>query len=424
MRIFLHILTPLVILFIGIMIYLGLKKQESITILGKKIGQEKSIKPARKPSTTNRPKFKTKAIPLQRTNHTIKLQSQGEIRTHNATTLTAQISGRITNLSEKFEDGAFFQQGDILAEIDPADYNTELASAEAQLARAEASFAQEKARAKQALLNWKDAGFTEEPSDLVLRKPQLRQAEAAVTSATSAVERAQRNLKRTKIRAPYDGRVRKRNVGLGQQISGSTALGEIFSTDFAEVRLPLTNRDLQYYTPPQKPGERGQKNHVTFTSILNTSKTSWQGTILRAEGELDQDSRQLFIIARIDDPFALKSKASPLYIGQPVRATIPAKELQDVYTISRKHMIGLNEVLLIREGKLKRVEITALWSGPETIVTRNGIEPGDQLAISSLPYAAEDAPVEIIPDSEAAQQNGNESSRSKHVGRKHTRPKK
>ncbi|MCP5538394.1 MAG: efflux RND transporter periplasmic adaptor subunit [Akkermansiaceae bacterium] len=402
MRLLFHILVPLAILAVGCAAFFGLKGVKSMTLFGREIGPELNEKPARSQAGSKRPMLRTKAIALKRQDHTVLLQTQGEVRTHNATSLTAQISGKIIRISEHFEDGAFFAKDDILLELDPADYQTELTSAQAQLARAEASFAQEKARAKQALLNWKDAGFSEEPSELVLRKPQLREAEATVNSAKSSVERAERNLARTKIRAPYDGRVRKRHVGLGQQVGGGTTLGEIFSTDFAEVRLPLTTRDLNYFTPPQKPGEQGEQDQVTFNSILTEQETgaspAWRGTIVRAEGELDEGSRQLFVIARIDDPFSLNSDTPPLYIGQPVRATIPGKKLNNVYVVRREHMSGLNELLLVRGGTLTRISVNPVWSGQEVVIIRDGIEPDDLIATSHLPYAPEGAPVEIISE--------------------------
>lgn len=404
MRILLHILIALAILGLGVGAYHVMKDPEKLEKMGFKVDKKKkgpSSAARRKPGP---PMIRTRVAALTREDHIIQLQSQGEVRTHNATSLTPQVSGRVVHYSEKFEDGAYFNQGDVLLQLETADFLTDVESAKAQLARAEASFAQEQARAKQALLNWKDAGFDEDPSDLVLRKPQLREAEANVRSAQSSLERAQRNLARTKVRAPYDGRVRKRNVGLGQQVGASTSLGEIFSTDFAEVRLPLTVRDLAYYTPPNKPGTPTEKNKVTFTSILaaagDEGTTQWVGTILRAEGELDADSRQLFVIARIDDPFGLKSDQPALFIGQPVRATIPAKTLKQVYTIPRKHLSELNEILVIRDGVLKRVAFTPIWSNPTTMITRDGIEPGDLLCTTRLPYAPEGAPVEIIPEDE------------------------
>lgn len=405
MRALLHTLIPILIIGLGIGAFLGMKSLKDSGIKLNKKNKPSTNSPFRSPNSMRQgpPSIRTRAIPLEKSDHTVTIHTQGEVRTHNASSLTAQVSGRITSITSRFEDGAFFSKGDILLEIDPADHLTELESTKAQLARAEATLAQEKARAKQALLNWKDAGFDETPSDLVLRKPQLREAQASVNSAKSSLKRAQRNLARTKIRAPYDGRVKKRNIGLGQQIGPSTALGEIFSTGIAEVRLPLTIRDLTYYSPPNKPDTTITKNNVAFSSILSDNNKeskkpiTWTGTIVRSEGELDKQSRQLFVIARINDPFGLTSDTPALFIGQPVRASIPARILKNVYTIPRDALSGLNEVILIREGKIKRLTITPLWSNPHTIIIRDGIQPGDQLATTRLPYAPEGAPVKIIP---------------------------
>jgi len=110
-------------------------------------------------------------MPLEKGDYTVEVVSQGEVRAHHNTSLTSQTGGRIIKISPKFENGAFFSEGDILLELGTADAQTEIETAAAQLARAESAYAQEQARAKQALLNWKDAGFTEAPSDLVLREP-------------------------------------------------------------------------------------------------------------------------------------------------------------------------------------------------------------------------------------------------------------
>jgi len=399
MRAFFHILIPLVILSLGFGAFVGLKDLKN---MGFKLNKDKNTSSTASSVKKERPKIKTRVIALEKKDYTVQIQSQGMIRTHNATTLTAQVSGRVARLSPQFEDGAYFNEGDVLLEIDKADYLTDRESSKAQVARAEAAYAQELARAKQALLNWRDAGFKEDASDLVLRKPQLREAQANVNSAKSSLERAERNLNRTQVKAPYDGRVRKRNVGLGQQVGASTPLGEIFSTDFAEVRLPLTTRDLTYYTPPNKPEETSTLNRVSFNSILTPHTEAqaprWEGRILRAEGELDEQSRQLFIIARIDDPFGLTSEKPPLFIGQPVRARIPAQTLKGVYTIPRSALSELNEILIIRDEKLKRVKIAPVWSTEEHVIIREGVKPSDLVTTTRLPYAPEGAEVEILPD--------------------------
>lgn len=419
MRLLIHVLVPLIILSLGVGSFVVMKdlKEYGIT-LGKdsknsSTGKKRGARGGNKQHS--QAKIRTRVSPLKKTQHTVQLTSQGVIRTHNATSLTPQVGGRVSFISPHFEDGAFFNEGDVLLKLETADYETDLESAKAQLARAEAAFAQEEARAKQALLNWKDAGFKEDASDLVLRKPQLREAEANVRSTASSLKRAERNLARTQVKAPYDGRVRKRHIGLGQQVGASTALGDIFSTDFAEVRLPLTSRDLTYFTPPNKPNTPLKKTRpIRFTSIHarhNDDETKandksenskkfpdWPGVILRAEGELDTESRQLFIIARIDDPFGIRSEKPSLFIGQPVKATIDAETLNDVYVIPRKNLSGLNEILIVREGKLKRTSIIPIWSSPDFLLTRGPFQPGDLLTTTRLPYAPEGAPIDIIPE--------------------------
>jgi len=406
MRKIVHLVTALVILGGGFLAFNTLKSCESNIFSGKELTDNKEGKGDRKKRSAKPPAIKTQVIPLEKGDFTVEIQSQGEVRAHHNTSLTAEVSGRILKISPKFEDGAFFKDGEILVELETADYLTEIESANAQLARAEAAFAQEEVRVKQALLNWKDAGFTEEPSDLVLRKPQLREAKANVTSAKSNLARAKRNLARTKVRAPYNGRVRMRSVGIGQQVGSNTSLGEIFTTDIAIVRLPITPRDLEFYSPPNKPLELAKPaKNITFSSIVAThgEAKKWQGRIIRAEGALDEDSRQIFVIARIEDPFGLKSNKPALYLGQPVRATIPAEVIKDVYTIPRSALSDLNKIIVIREGRIKQLDIKPIWSTQDHIIFNNNILPGDQLSITRMPYVPEGAPVEIMSNETAEQ---------------------
>ncbi|BDS08296.1 RND superfamily efflux pump MFP component [Oceaniferula spumae] len=408
MRRTIHIVIALVVLGAGFLAFNSLKgcktnvfsREETADADDSKSGGKRKRSEPRRSSKS--PTIKTKVLPLEKVDFTVEVYAQGDIRAHHNTALTPQVGGRVVKISPKFEDGAFFQKDEVLLEIETADYLTELESAKAQLARAESAYAQEQARAKQALLNWKDAGFDEEPSDLVLRKPQLREAEANVTSAKAALERAERNLVRTKVRAPYNGRVRTRSVGIGQQVGSNTTLGEIFTTDIAEVRLPITTRDLEFYHPPNKPIDENsaEAQEITLTSIVasHTSSHTWKANIIRTEGELDVDSRQIFVIARIKDPFGLKSGSPALYLGQPVRATIPADTLKDVYAVSRDHFSDLNEIIVVREGKIVHVNIEPLWTTQDNIIFKDNLQPGDQLSITHLPYAPEGSPVEIIPE--------------------------
>lgn len=356
-------------------------------------------KPVEKPKPIAIPEqlIKAEALELKARDYQVMIESQGSVRAHYVTTLTPLVNGTITVLHPCFEDGAFFEKDQILAELDPADFQAALASAEARLARAEAALQQEKARAKQARLNWEDIGYDEEPSELVLRIPQLKEAEASVKAAAADVDQAQRNLDRTKIRAPFAGRVKVRNVGLGQAVGGSSPLGEVFASDFAEIRLPISPSQLNFVKLPADETDPPVAVTLTDASGVN-NQHQWQAQIVRTEGTLDETTRELFAIARIIDPFGREKKSPPLRIGQPLRAQVQGITLENVFVIPRKALRGVNRVYMIEQQPpvLMRRMITPTWSTAQDIVVQEGFTNGEKLCVSSLTYAVDGAKVEII----------------------------
>ncbi|MEN8772999.1 MAG: efflux RND transporter periplasmic adaptor subunit [Akkermansiaceae bacterium] len=353
-----------------------------------------------------RQQIEAEAELLERTEYQVVLQSQGLVQPHNQTSLTPRVNGRVSGISPNFESGSFFKEGETLLMIDPTDFQTAKTAALARLARAEAALAQEDARAKQALLDWNDLGYTEPPTDLVLRKPQLKEAEANVKAAQADLDDAERDLERTEVIAPYAGRVRQRLVGLGQSVSSGTVLGEIFSTDFAEVRLSLSARELTHITLPNNPDDSPVE--ITLVDALTEdSGQTWNGKIVRTEGVLDERSRKLFVIARVDDPFGLKKsaedkKSDPLRIGQPVRAIVSGATIQNVFVIPRNTLRRPNEILLIDpiENTLKRQKITPIWTDPENLVVMEDLIEGWHLVTNRLAAAPEGAKVTIVEPEE------------------------
>lgn len=353
-----------------------------------------------KPQAQERQKLKTEKAILNRTDYQVIIDSQGPLRAQQETTITPLVSGTVVKIHSAFEDGAFFKAGDVLLELDPADLQTAVFASESILARAEAALIQEQAKAKQAKLNWQDIGYDEEPSPLVLRIPQLREAEAIVNSAKAQLDQARRNLERAKVKAPFDGRVDKRLVGLGQAVNATTQLGSIFGTATAEIRLPLAPSQLPFIKLPSHDGDASVP--VTLTDALRDpsrpAEHQWQAKIIRTEGTLDENSRELFAIALIEDPFSLSSDLPELRIGQPLRAAISGITLEDVFVIPRNSMRGLNHIFLIdkENPKIVKKDIIPIWSNSQVLVVRNDLTPGDWLATSPLPYTPNGAPVDII----------------------------
>ncbi|MEM9282946.1 MAG: efflux RND transporter periplasmic adaptor subunit [Verrucomicrobiota bacterium] len=352
--------------------------------------------------------LKTEVIKLTRQDFQTVIQTQGEVRPFNNAILTAEVSGKVQAISESLHDGSFFDQGEILLEIAKEDFETEVIAAEANLSRALAAFAQEETKSKQARLNWNDLGYAEEPNELVLRLPQLREANANVKAAEAALERARRNLDRTQVRAPFDGRVLRRLISVGQTISPNTELATMFSTDFVEVRLPITARDLSFLSLPES--VKDSPVAVELKDALSPESSAvWQAEIIGTEGALDPDSRELFAIARVRDPFSRQlapdSAGPPLRIGQPVLAAIQGRTLRDVHLIPRQAVRQLNFIYLVDPVSLtlNRREIQSVWSDQEHLVLADpSLTDGSLLATSKLVYAPNLSKVEILPSNEEA----------------------
>ena len=79
----------------------------------------------------------------------------------------------------------------------------------------------------------------------------------------------------------------------------------MFAVDYAEVRLPIASRELKHVKLPEMEGDPPVE--VELRDAINDSSDSvWQAKIVRTEGVLDAGSLELFAIARVDDPFALR----------------------------------------------------------------------------------------------------------------------
>ena len=384
----LRIVLPFVLLVLGV---IGYNK------LSVEIPEEAQPRRERKP-------VETRVLELKREDYQVEIPSQGNIRAHGLVNLTAEVAGKVQAIHPPFEEGAFFSKGDILLEINPIDLQVALISAQAQVASAQLNLEKEEALAEQARLDWKDLGYEDEPSALVRREPQLKAARQGLLLAEAQEESALRNLERTKVTAPFDGRVLRRTVGVGQSIGPSTALAEIFATDYSEVRLPLSTLNLRDITLPEDASDPPLP--VTLRDGLDDqSSTEWSARILRTEGALDANTLELFAIARIEDPFGLRSEHPPLRVGQPVIAAIPGKTLEDVFVIPREAVSQLSRIRIVDPTtmKLDSSYIRPLHSDDDHIIFRDSsLEDGTLLVLTRLVYAPDGGGVIIIPEENEA----------------------
>ncbi|MEJ2383232.1 MAG: efflux RND transporter periplasmic adaptor subunit [Xanthomonadales bacterium] len=344
------------------------------------------------------PALLVEAIPAEVTSVDFTVTSQGSVMPRTETTLVAEVAGQIVSVSQNFIAGGFFRKGEVLLQIDPSDYETALLRAEATLAARRAQLADQQARSDQALKDWTNLGRQGEPSDLVLRKPQLAEAKAAVQAAEAELRQANRNLERTRIRVPYDGLVRSKSVDVGQYVGPGTPLGVTFAIDRAEIRLPLSGDDLAYLELPSATRlDASRRVPVTLTAEGDGVGGRWDAEIVRTEGVVDAASRVIYAVAEVVDPYGVLglSEQPELKMGTFVRAAITGRRADAVVVLPRAVLQPDNTVLIANaDRRLEIRPVTVARAEPRKVYVSDGIADGELVITTSL-----DAP---IPGTELA----------------------
>jgi RND family efflux transporter MFP subunit len=358
------------------------------------------------------PVVRVEATALKKTTFPVRVHSQGTVQPRTQSSLLPEVSAKVIEVSPSFRPGGFFDTDEVLLRLDPVDYETAVVIAKATLAQAEVTLAEEKTKAEQARANWRTLGKSGEPSPLALRLPQVAKAEADVASAAAQIAKAERDLERTIIRAPYDGQVLEQLVDVGQFVTQGTSLGRIFAIDYVEIRLPLPEREMRFLKLPERfrDGETATSSApVELRSLIDGKPATWTGEIVRVESQIDETTRQITAVAQVNDPYAQKSDGRPtLKIGQFLEAEIEGELLTDVFIIPRRAVRAGNEIILITGGnKLSRRTVEPLISdGDQIVISAHSPQSpaeGDVLCLTPIPFAAEGA--SVLPTIDGALEN-------------------
>ncbi len=322
-------------------------------------------------------------LTLQPVSHQAEIVTYGTVQAQNQGALVSQISGVIIQLGDNTQPGAFFQKGELLFKLDDRDYRSSLKMAKAALYTAQAKLIEEQARSLQAEKDWQRMGSDREPNALVLRKPYLKAAEAGVLDAEARLEKAQLDLERTNIFAPYAGRVLDKHVDIGQFVNVGSPLIEIHASDRLEVRLPLNNRQLQLIDLGSAgPGSGSSTEPVRVTiETLHESHgfPGWQGRIIRSEAQVDSKNQQLIAVAEIND-----SRTRPIAIGEFVKSTIYGRQFDQVFVIPAHTLYSNDQVLLLTDGKIVRRKVSVIQRGTERSIVNGSLTAGEELIITPL----------------------------------------
>ncbi len=193
----------------------------------------------------------------------------GRVQAIQSVALQAQVQGILNTVA--FTEGSLVKKGDLLYQIDQAQYKAHLDQAQAQLAAAQAQVASAKAKAQNAELNYQrkaklarrgdasQAQADDARANRDMANAAVKEAQAAVQQAQAQIEQAKINLGYTTLTAPISGRMGATQVTQGNLIKpGSGTLATLVQLD--PIRVVFSIPEDLWIRFSQQAGTADQKN--------------------------------------------------------------------------------------------------------------------------------------------------------------------
>lgn len=340
---------------------------------------------------------------------TVKASSQapslyafGRVEAEQETMLASRVAGQLERFADGVVPGQVVEQQAPVAYIDQADLQLALEDAEAQLANAQAQLALEQAEQQRARSEYESFGrqLSAERRALVLREPQLRQAQAQVTQARVARDQAALNVERAILTAPWRAMVQERLVGAGSLLSQGTEVLHLVGVEQFWVRASLPGEWTEWL-------EAG--TNVTLTSRGWPEGATREGTLVSMLPSLEENGLQAQLLIAVNDPLALETDGPALRLGDVLRASFqPAVQEQLISLPSAALRPGDVTWRVDEENRLRRTPVTLAYRGEDDALIRDGLETGQQVVTAGLAQPREGQLVRIRRPSDTPAQAGNE----------------
>jgi RND family efflux transporter MFP subunit len=320
------------------------------------------------------------------------VEAMGTVVPAKAVVVQPQVTGRIVEQSPKLLPGGLFKKDEVIARIDPRDYELAVQQQKAAVQRATFELKVEEGRQVVAKREWNllesDLAESEAGRALALREPQLETAKAALAAARSGLEQATLSLERTTIRAPFNALVKEEFIDLGQLVAPQTRLATLIGTDEYWVQVSIPMDRLQWVAIPGINADAGATAEVLH-AVGPEMALERAGRVVRLLGDLDPVGRMARVLVAVDDPLGLAAEsndgAMPLLIGAYVRVLIEGPVLDDVVVVPRRALREGDRVWVMNaDDRLEIREANIVWRREDDVILRESVEEGEQIIVSSI----------------------------------------
>ncbi|MEQ8328902.1 MAG: efflux RND transporter periplasmic adaptor subunit [Longimicrobiales bacterium] len=317
----------------------------------------------------------------------IRVNAAGRAEAFRRATLNAQVEGRVEALPAR-ENGVV-ADGQTLLQLDTTDLALNVAQARADLLAAEADY-------RQMTL------FDDEIEDADVRaeRDRIARTRSGLDQREVALRQARIQLERTRVAAPFGGRVADLAVAEGQYVAAGTPLVTVVDLDPIKVEVQVLEAALPVLSA-------GRRADVTFSAFPGER---FQGTVETINPLVDPETRT----ARVT--VLLPNRQHRIKPGMYAEVSLNAEALPDRIMVPRSAVLERGDgrrrtMLFVYEGDAQqglakwRYISTGRENDTHVEILPDGegvVEPGEVVLVDGHHYLAHDTPVRLVDDVTAA----------------------
>lgn len=368
------------------------------------------------------------AVPVAFADYSPDLKLFGQTSSGRRVELRALVGGQVTDVGEGLRNGAQVARGDQLLTIDSFEYEGALEEAGARLAEARARYREIEAtmeaeqdalrRAKEQLeiakrdleraiplakrgtvtkktaddrrlaVSEREQAAEQRANNLAIQQARLEQQRATIAQQDWRRRQAERNLKDTKLVAPFDAYVADVRAERGRLIGVNDQVATLLDRNWVDVRFTLS--DKQFGRIVAKAGTVvGRPVRILWR--VGNEPLVYSGKIERVAAEISSQSGGVEVFARFDDP----TKPVPIRAGAFVEIELADRTYEKVARLPQTALYGSDKVYVIEDGKLKARKVELVGAAGADILVRGQIAKDDKVLTTRLSMARDGLTVEV-----------------------------
>jgi len=298
--------------------------------------------------------------------------------------LQAELGGRVVWQSPELVAGGRFKEGEPILRIDPRDYQLRVETHRSQVNRARLDLSIEARRGEVAKREWDAFGeidVSDEQRALAQREPQLEAMRLALKAAQSALKKAQLDLTRTTLRAPFNAIVVSENVDSGQLISPQTAVARMVGTDEYHVQMsvPVVSLRTVHAHTPEAPGSEAK-----IIQQVGSETIERRGEVIRQLPDLDPGGAMARLLINIENPLGEEGEL-PLLLGSFVNVAIAAQAIEDAIRLPRVALRSGQYVYVMNDQNVLEIrDVQIAWTEPDAVLVTGGLQANERVVTSRI----------------------------------------